>query len=160
MPRAFVSASAIGFYGSDRGAEVLTEDSGRGDGFLADVVSAWEGAMRPAAEAGVRVTQLRTGVVQTPTGGMLRLLAPLFWAGLGGRIGTGEQWLSWIALDDLLDIYLRAMLDDDLHGQRGGSRARDESGVHQHAGQGVAASGPGAGATLGTWPAARRRRRW
>jgi hypothetical protein len=115
-PTAFVSASAIGYYGSDRGAELLTEDSPRGDGFLADVVSAWEDAMRPAAEAGVRVAQLRTGVVQTPTGGMLRLLAPLFWAGLGGRIGTGEQWLSWIALDDLLDIYLRAMLDDDLHG--------------------------------------------
>lgn len=115
-PEAFVSASAIGYYGSDRGADVLTEDSPRGNGFLADVVSAWEDAMRPAAEAGIRVTQLRTGVVQTPTGGMLRLLAPLFWAGLGGRIGTGEQWLSWIALDDLLDIYLRAMLDDDIDG--------------------------------------------
>ncbi|HEX6337861.1 MAG TPA: TIGR01777 family oxidoreductase [Jiangellaceae bacterium] len=115
-PRAFVTASAIGYYGADRGAELLTEDSPRGDGFLADVVSAWEDATRPAAEAGVRVAQLRTGVVQTPIGGMLRLLAPLFWAGLGGRIGTGEQWLSWIALDDLLDIYLRAMLDDDLHG--------------------------------------------
>ena len=115
-PRALVSASAIGYYGSDMGAGWLTEDSPRGDGFLADVVSAWEDATRPAAEAGVRVAQLRTGVVQTPAGGMLRLLAPIFWAGLGGRIGSGEQWLSWIALDDLLDIYLRAVLNDDLQG--------------------------------------------
>jgi hypothetical protein len=115
-PAAFISASAIGYYGSDRGPEILTESSPRGDGFLADVVSAWEEATRPAQEAGVRVAQVRTGVVQTPAGGMLRLIAPLFWTGLGGRLGTGEQWLSWIALDDLVDIYLRAILDDELHG--------------------------------------------
>ncbi len=115
-PAAFISASAIGYYGSDRGPEILTESSPRGDGFLADVVSAWEEATRPAEEAGLRVAQVRTGVVQTPTGGMLRLIAPLFWTGLGGRLGTGEQWLSWIALDDLVDIYLRAILDGDLRG--------------------------------------------
>jgi uncharacterized protein (TIGR01777 family) len=114
--RAFVTASAIGSYGPDRGDEILTEDSPRGEGFLADVVAGWEEATAPAAAAGVRTVQVRTGIVQTPRGGMLRLLSPLFEAGLGGRLGTGKQWLSWIGLDDLLDIYLRAVLDPGLSG--------------------------------------------
>ncbi|MGD0065956.1 MAG: TIGR01777 family oxidoreductase [Streptosporangiaceae bacterium] len=114
--RAFVSASAIGIYGSDRGEEVLTETSARGEGFLADVVADWEDATTPAAAAGVRTVQVRTGIVQTPRGGMLRLLSPLFAVGLGGRLGTGKQWLAWIGLDDLLDIYLRAILDSGLSG--------------------------------------------
>src|SRR5689334_7090635 len=114
--KAFVTASAIGIYGPDRGDEVLTEDSPRGEGFLADVVADWEDAARPAAAAGIRTVQVRTGIVQTPRGGMLRLLSPLFEAGLGGRLGTGKQWLAWIALDDLLDIYLRAVLDPGLSG--------------------------------------------
>jgi uncharacterized protein len=114
--RAFVTASAIGFYGPDRGEEILTETSARGDGFLADVVAAWEDAATPAAAAGIRTVQVRTGIVQTPRGGMLRLLVPLFEAGLGGRLGTGRQWLAWIALDDLCDIYLRAALDPGLSG--------------------------------------------
>jgi uncharacterized protein (TIGR01777 family) len=114
--RAFVSASAIGIYGSDRGEEVLTETSARGEGFLADVVADWEDATTPAATAGVRTVQVRTGIVQTPRGGMLRLLSPLFAVGLGGRLGTGKQWLAWIGLDDLLDIYLRAILDSGLSG--------------------------------------------
>jgi uncharacterized protein len=109
--RAFVTASAIGFYGPDRGDEVLTETSARGDGFLADVVAGWEDAAAPAARAGIRTVQVRTGIVQTPRGGMLRCLYPLFAAGLGGRLGSGQQWLSWIGLDDLLDIYLRAVTD-------------------------------------------------
>ena len=107
--RAFVTASAIGIYGPDRGDEVLTEMSARGDGFLADVVAGWEDATAPAARAGLRTVQVRTGIVQSPRGGMLRLLYPLFAAGLGGRLGSGQQWLSWIGLDDLLDIYLRAL---------------------------------------------------
>jgi uncharacterized protein len=107
--RAFVTASAIGIYGPDRGDEVLTEMSARGDGFLADVVAGWEDATAPAARAGIRTVQVRTGIVQTPRGGMLRLEYPLFAAGLGGRLGSGQQWLSWIGLDDLLDIYLRAL---------------------------------------------------
>jgi uncharacterized protein (TIGR01777 family) len=111
--KAFVTASAIGIYGPDRGDEVLTEDSARGEGFLADVVADWEDA---AAVAGVRTVQVRTGIVQTPRGGMLRLLSPLFEAGLGGRLGSGKQWLAWIGLDDLLDVYLRAVLDPDLSG--------------------------------------------
>jgi len=114
--RAFVTASAIGIYGPDRGDEVLTEASARGDGFLADVVAGWEDAAAPAARAGIRTVQVRTGIVQTPRGGMLRLLYPLFAAGLGGRLGDGKQWLAWIGLDDLLDIYLRAVTDPSLSG--------------------------------------------
>ena len=114
--RAFVTASAIGIYGPDRGEEILTEASPRGEGFLADVVADWEDATTPAAAAGIRTVQVRTGIVQTPRGGMLRLLSPLFEAGLGGRLGTGKQWLAWIGLDDLLDVYLRAVLDPGLSG--------------------------------------------
>jgi hypothetical protein len=114
--KAFITASAIGIYGPDRGDEVLAEGSARGEGFLADVVADWEEATAPAAAAGIRTVQVRTGIVQTPRGGMLRLLSPLFEAGLGGRLGSGKQWLAWIGLDDLLDIYLRAVLDPDLSG--------------------------------------------
>jgi hypothetical protein len=114
--RAFVSASAIGIYGADRGDEVLTESSPRGEGFLADVVADWEAATDPAAQAGLRTVQVRTGIVQTPRGGMLRLMYPLFSSGLGGRLGTGQQWLAWIGLDDLLDVYLQAVAAGDLSG--------------------------------------------
>ena len=114
--RAFVSASAIGFYGYDCGDTVLDEDSPRGDGFLADVVADWEAATAPAADAGLRVVQVRTGIVQAAAGGTLRLLRPLFAAGLGGRLGSGKQWLSWIGIDDLLDVYYRAVYDDRLTG--------------------------------------------
>jgi len=114
--RAFVTASAVGFYGADRGDEILTEDSGRGDGFLADVCAAWEEAAAPAAAAGIRSVQVRTGIVQTPRGGMLRLLYPVFEAGLGGPIGAGRGWLAWIEIDDLLDVYLRAVTDPALTG--------------------------------------------
>jgi len=112
----FVSASAIGIYGYDRGDAVLSEDSERGDGFLADVCAEWEAATAPAVEAGLRVVNVRTGIVQSALGGTLRLLRPLFAAGLGGRVGSGRQWLSWIALDDLLDVYYRALYDDRLSG--------------------------------------------
>jgi hypothetical protein len=112
----FASASAIGYYGADRGDETLTERSMRGDGFLADVVEEWEAATVPAAEAGVRVVRVRTGIVQSPRGGTLRLLRPLFTAGLGGRIGGGRQWLSWIGIDDLIDVYHRALWDTGLSG--------------------------------------------
>ncbi|MFZ0001319.1 MAG: NAD-dependent epimerase/dehydratase family protein, partial [Trebonia sp.] len=105
-PRTFVTASAVGFYGADRGDEVLTENSERGGGFLADVAAAWEDATAPATAAGIRTVQVRTGIVQTPRGGMLRLLYPLFEAGLGGPLGDGTGWQPWIEIDDLLDIYL------------------------------------------------------
>jgi uncharacterized protein len=115
-PSALISASAVGYYGYDRGDEDLTESSERGDGFLADVVADWEDATAPAAQAGVRVVQVRTGIVQSPRGGTLRLMRPLFSAGLGGRLGSGRQWLSWIGIDDLIDIYHRALWDTTLSG--------------------------------------------
>lgn len=115
-PRILVSASAVGFYGYERGDSLLTEDASRGDGFLADVVADWEAATAPAADAGIRVVNVRTGVVQSANGGTLRLMRPLFAAGLGGRLGSGKQWLAWIGLDDLLDVYHRALYDTELSG--------------------------------------------
>ncbi|MBY0440566.1 MAG: TIGR01777 family oxidoreductase [Mycobacteriaceae bacterium] len=115
-PKLLICASAIGYYGHDRGAEIITETSERGDGFLADVVADWEDATAPAVQAQVRVVTVRTGIVQSPRGGTLRLLRPLFAAGLGGRVGDGQQWLSWIGVDDLIDIYHRALWDTGLSG--------------------------------------------
>jgi len=115
-PSAFICASAIGYYGYDRGDVTLTEDGSRGDGFLAEVVTDWEAATVPAADAGLRVVLVRTGIVQAAAGGTLKLLRPLFAAGLGGRVGDGTQWLSWIGLDDLVDVYHRALYDTELHG--------------------------------------------
>jgi uncharacterized protein len=115
-PRVLVSASAVGYYGYDRGEESLTEGSERGDGFLAAVVADWENATAPAEQAGTRVVRVRTGIVQSPAGGTLRLLRPLFTAGLGGRLGNGRQWLSWIGIDDLVDVYHRALWDTELSG--------------------------------------------
>ncbi|TAM64639.1 TIGR01777 family oxidoreductase [Mycobacterium sp.] len=115
-PAVLISASAIGYYGYDRGDETLPEDSDRGDGFLADVVADWEGATTAAQQAGLRVVLVRTGIVQSPRGGTLRLMRPLFSAGLGGRLGDGRQWLSWIGIDDLVDVYHRALWDTTLAG--------------------------------------------
>lgn len=115
-PAVLISASAIGYYGSDRGDESLDEYSDRGDGFLADVVADWEDATMPAQRAGLRVVRVRTGIVQSPRGGTLKLMRPLFSAGLGGRLGDGRQWLSWIAIDDLVDVYHRALWDATLSG--------------------------------------------
>jgi uncharacterized protein (TIGR01777 family) len=115
-PKVFVSASAIGYYGPDRGDEELTEESARGEGFLASLVEEWERATEPAAAAGLRVVNVRTGLVQTPAGGVLKLLYPLFETGLGGPLGTGRHWQSWIGIDDLVDIYHRALYDDQLSG--------------------------------------------
>jgi len=115
-PGVLISASAIGYYGYDRGDEALTEDSTRGDGFLADVVADWEDATEPAELAGARVVRVRTGIVQSPRGGTLKLMRPLFSTGLGGRLGTGRQWLSWIGIDDLVDVYHRALWDTTLSG--------------------------------------------
>ena len=98
-PKVLVSGSAVGYYG-DRGDEVLTESSRPGDGFLAEVAGAWEAATVPAGEAGIRVHHIRTGIVLSGGGGALaRMLRP-FKLGVGGKLGTGGQWMSWIALDD------------------------------------------------------------
>jgi len=94
-----VNASGIGFYG-DTGDEVVTESAPRGAGFLAELCEAWEGATAAAAEAGSRVVALRTGLVLSGKGGLLGPLKPLFWLGLGGRLGDGRQWMPWISLRD------------------------------------------------------------
>lgn len=113
---AMVCASAIGIYGPDRGDEDLTEESERGDGFLADVVGAWEEACAPAREAGKRVVNLRTGIVQSANAGILPLLRALFSTGLGGAFGKGTMWNSWVAQDDLSDMFVRAALDSEWQG--------------------------------------------
>jgi uncharacterized protein (TIGR01777 family) len=112
----FVSASGIGIYGADRGDEQLAESAKPGDDLLADLVVDWEAESRNAAGDRMRAVQVRTGIVVTPSGGFLRPMRALFSLGLGGRLGSGEQWLSWIGIDDLLDIYLRAVTDDSLAG--------------------------------------------
>ncbi len=97
QPRIFVSASGINYYGS-RGDEVLTEESSLGQGFLAEVSRQWEAATAPASEAGVRVVNLRIGVVLARDGGALKPMLLPFRLGLGGRIGSGKQFWSWISL--------------------------------------------------------------
>ncbi|MCW2526029.1 MAG: hypothetical protein JWM76_889 [Pseudonocardiales bacterium] len=98
-PDVFVSASAVGFYGS-RGDEILTEESEAGAGFLAQLVIDWEAAAAPAVDAGVRVVFLRTGLVLAATGGLLKKLLPLFKLGIGGKLGSGRQYQPWISLAD------------------------------------------------------------
>ena len=100
-PSVLVCAGGVGIYG-DRGDEILTEDSELGSGFLADVGMAWEGACEPARAAGVRVVNLRAGIVLSRGGGALQRLLTPFKLGLGGRVGSGKQWWSWIALDDVV----------------------------------------------------------
>jgi uncharacterized protein (TIGR01777 family) len=114
-PSVVVSASAVGIYG-DRGDEILTEASAPGTGFLADVCRAWEAAAGPAADAGIRVVCLRSGVVLSPDGGFLPRVLPLFRVGLGGRLGSGRQFVSWITLADEVDVILRAIADERLAG--------------------------------------------
>jgi uncharacterized protein len=114
-PRTLLSVSAVGAYGS-RGGEALTEESARGDDFLADVCAAWEKAADPAAAAGVRVVHPRFGLVMTPQGGALGTMLPVFKAALGGRIGDGWQWWSWVAIDDLLAALEWALHDGSLAG--------------------------------------------
>ncbi len=102
-PEVMVCASAIGIYG-DCGDEELSEVSPPGSGFLPGLCAAWEEAARPAAEAGIRVVHLRFGVVLSPQGGALKQMLPIFRAGLGGRLGSGRQWISWIALPDVIRV--------------------------------------------------------
>jgi uncharacterized protein (TIGR01777 family) len=114
-PLVLVSAGGVGIYG-DRGDEVLTEESEPGSGFLAEVAVAWEAAAEPARTAGIRVVNFRHGVVLSRRGGALaRMLTP-FRLGVGGRIGSGRQWLSWVAIDDLVSAYLFALDHGELAG--------------------------------------------
>ena len=113
-PSALVCAGGIGIYGN-RGDEILTEESGLGTGFLADVGRAWESACEPARTAGIRVVNLRAGIVLSRKGGALpRLLTP-FKLGLGGRVGSGKQWWSWVAIDDFVRA-VRFALEGDIAG--------------------------------------------
>jgi uncharacterized protein len=113
-PAAFVSAGGTGIYG-DRGDEVLTEESPPGQGFLAEVGRAWEAAADPARATGVRVVSFRQGIVLTRAGGALaRMLTP-FKLGVGGRVGSGRQWWSWVALPDAIAAY-RFVLENDVSG--------------------------------------------
>ena len=109
-PFVFISASATGFYGS-RGDEVLDDHATVGGGFLAEVCAAWESEAVAAEALGVRVVRLRTGVVLTPAGGALAKLLPVFSAGLGGRLGLGRRWMSWISINDLVGAIYHAVLD-------------------------------------------------
>ncbi|MDZ7675188.1 MAG: TIGR01777 family oxidoreductase [Acidimicrobiales bacterium] len=113
-PRVLLSGSAIGIYG-DRGDEILTETSAPGDDFLAEVCTAWEAATAPAAEAGIRTAHLRTGIVQSQEGGALAKTLLPFKLGLGGRLGSGRQWWSWISIDDEVRAILH-LLDADVSG--------------------------------------------
>lgn len=114
-PRTFVCASAIGFYG-DRADELLQEESGSGAGFLADVCREWEAAAQPAIQRGIRVAHLRSGMVLSPQGGALAKMLPPFRAGLGGRLGHGRQWMSWISLEDWLEAAAYALEHPALRG--------------------------------------------
>jgi uncharacterized protein len=107
-PRVFICASAIGYYG-DRGEETMREESPPGSGFLCEVCREWEAASRIAAEAGIRTINLRTGLVLSEKGGALRSMLTPFKLGLGGRIGSGRQWWSWIHIDDMVGGIHHAM---------------------------------------------------
>lgn len=109
----FVSASAVGYYGTEAGGWPHTEEDGPGEGFLAEVCAEWEAA---AQAPGLRVVNVRTGLALSGAGGLLPVLKASVNAGLGARFGDGEFWMSWVALDDLTDIYTRAVLTESLHG--------------------------------------------
>jgi hypothetical protein len=114
-PRVFIAGSAIGYYG-DRGEEILREDSAPGNGFLPGVCREWEAAAQPAIDAGIRTANIRTGVVLSPKGGALGKMLPPFKMGVGGRIGDGKQWMSWIDVQDMVGAIHHIMKTDLLHG--------------------------------------------
>ena len=115
LPKVFVCASAVGYYG-DRGDGWLSEGSASGSGFLAEVCRDWEAATDPVLQRGVRVVSLRIGMVLSPSGGALAKMLPAFRLGLGGPLGNGRQWISWIALDDLVHGILFALVTEPLRG--------------------------------------------
>ena len=114
-PRVLVAASAIGYYG-DREDELLDEAAPPGSGFLPEVSRAWEAASAPAREAGIRVVHLRIGIVLSPAGGALGQMLLPFKLGAGGVLGSGGQYMSWIAIDDVVGIARHALADDELSG--------------------------------------------
>ncbi len=115
-PESLVCASATGFYGADRGAEVLTDESASGGDFLAQLCKEWEDAACLANTAGIRVVNLRFGIVLTPEGGALKRMLPLFRLGLGGTLGSGMQYMSWLTLDDAVGIIDYAIQTEAIEG--------------------------------------------
>jgi len=115
-PIDFISASGINFYGGGETREPATEETPAGTGFLARVCQEWEGAAQPLQEAGLRTVFIRTGVVLSSKGGALAKMLPPFKLGIGGKIGTGNQKMSWISLTDIVRIYIRAVEDEGLTG--------------------------------------------
>ena len=123
-PQVFVCASAVGYYG-DRGDETLTESSSPGSGFLPDVCRQWEEKADLAASLGLRVVKVRTGIVLGPDGGALKQMLTPFKAGVGGRLGSGRQWMPWIHIDDIAGIFrhgIEAPVSGPLNGRRAGHR--------------------------------------
>jgi uncharacterized protein (TIGR01777 family) len=114
-PRVLITASAVGYYG-DRADEVLNEQSASGAGFLADVCREWEAANQPAADAGIRTVQMRIGVVLSPDGGALQKMLPPFRMGVGGSLGSGRQWMSWIHIQDMVGAVHHILKNDLLQG--------------------------------------------
>jgi uncharacterized protein (TIGR01777 family) len=114
-PKVFVCASASGYYGN-RGDEVLLEDSAPGTMFLSHVCREWEEATSPAAQAGIRVINLRSSIILTAKGGALKKMLPPFKLGAGGKVGSGHQWWSWIALDDVIGIIDHVVRTDSIQG--------------------------------------------
>ncbi len=114
-PQALLVASAVGYYG-DRGDELLDETSLPGKGFFADLCRQWEAAAQPAVEAGIRVVHLRFGVVLGPGPGALARMLPIFRLGLGGRLGSGRQWMSWISVEDAMRALLFVLETPSLAG--------------------------------------------
>src|SRR6266852_5951303 len=114
-PATFINASAVGFYG-DRGDEILDEQSESGGGFLAGVCREWEKATEPASKAGVRVVNLRFGPIMAREGGMLAKLLTPFKLGLAGKVGSGKQYISWVAIDDVVGAINLALSDESLSG--------------------------------------------
>ena len=114
-PEVLITASGVGIYG-DRGDELLDEDSAIEDGFLGEVGREWEAAAAPAVEAGIRVVHLRFGIVLSPAGGALAQMLPPFLLGAGGPIGSGRQWVSWISIDDAVDVLHEALFETRLAG--------------------------------------------
>lgn len=114
-PKVLISASAVGYYG-DRGSEILTEKSSKGNGFLADVCHDWEKASECVIDHGIRLVNLRIGVVLSSKGGALKQMLTPFKLGVGGAIGSGQQYVSWIAIDDLLGMIHHILVQESLRG--------------------------------------------
>ena len=114
-PRALLNASAMGYYG-DRGDDVLTEEEPSGEGFLAFVCRRWEAATAAAGDAGIRVAHIRTGLPLDPSGGLMKRILLPFRLGVGGRLASGRQWMSWVSLADEIGAMLHILEHDDAHG--------------------------------------------